>query len=90
MPIRNFHIVFMLLLAFLCLDVAAEVNLLHNGDFKEGLLYWKFESDAGAAPIPYAEGGPENSPFIRLKSLGGGPVSFSQLHCTFPKAKHSK
>ncbi len=89
MPFRNIHIVFMLLLALLCLD-AAEVNLLHNGDFKEGLLYWKYESDAGAAPIPYAEGGPGNSPFIRLNSLGGGPVSFSQLHCTLPKGETFK
>ena len=73
----------MLLLTLIGVN-AAEVNLLHNGDFKEGLLYWKFESDAGAAPIPHAEGGPDNSPFIRLKSLGGA-ASFSQLHCTLPK-----
>ena len=78
MPHRNIHIVFMLLLTLIGVN-AAEVNLLHNGDFKEGLLYWKFESDAGAAPIPHAEGGPDNSPFIRLKSLGGA-ASFSQLH----------
>ena len=83
MPIRNIHIVFILLLMLLGLS-AAEVNLLHNGDFREGLLYWKFESDAGAAPIPYSKGGPNNSPFIRLKSLGGA-ASFSQLHCTLPK-----
>ena len=85
----NIHIICTMLLMLLALGqgtAMAETNLLHNGDFTEGLLHWKFESDSGAAAMPQAEGGPGGGPFIRLKSLGGS-VSFSQLHCTLPKGE---
>ena len=70
------------------LPLAAK-NILQNGDFSDGLLHWKFGSDAGAGVTPFASGGPANRPFVRLQSINGN-VSLSQLYCGMPKNEKFK